>query len=247
MDGYRPSTYGDGFADVYDDWYADVSPPGATATFVATRTDGPVIELGSGTGRLAGPLREAGLPVVGVDASLAMLARSRSRVPSVPVAAADMAEIPVRHGSAGAVLVAFNTFFNLPTTSLQRRCLTEARALLTPGGIVIVETFVPGALPSGPADHVELARLDADGVVLRVSRTDPAERTVSGHHVELRDGEPVRLRPWHLHFTDPAGLDRIAASAGLSLRERYADWAGAPFDVDCDTQVSVFGAAEGPR
>ena len=25
MLGYGPATYGDGFADVYDDWYADVS------------------------------------------------------------------------------------------------------------------------------------------------------------------------------------------------------------------------------
>lgn len=245
MPGYGPATYGDGFADVYDDWYAEVSPPEATARFLAGQTDGPVLELGSGTGRLAGPLRAAGVPVIGLDASTAMLVRSRHRHPAVPVVAADMAELPARAGSFGAVLLAFNTLFNLPTVAGQRRCLTEARRALRPDGLVAVEAFVPGDGAGEAADRVDVVRLEADLVVLRVSRTDPDAGTVAGHHVELRDGAPVRLRPWQLRFAGPAELDQAAGAAGLSLEARFEDWDQAPFTEASDTHVTVYRVAEG--
>ena len=246
MDGYRPTTYGDAFADVYDAWYADVSPPEATAAFLRDRIDGLVVELGSGTGRLASPIRRAGLPVVGIDASTAMLQRSVALDPDVPVVVADMAEPPIRAGAAAAVLVAFNTLFNLPSRALQRAAVQRAASMLRPGGILVVEAFVPGDGAGERSDHVDVVRLDADSVVLRISRTDPEHETVSGHHVELRDGEPVRLRPWHLHFTDPAGIDRLASSAGLGLVERYGGWSGEPFGSSSAIHVSVFSGRE-PR
>lgn len=263
MEGYRPATYGDGFADVYDDWYAEVSPPEATAGFVAERTGGPVLELGSGTGRLAGPLAARGVPVVGLDASVAMLRRSRASHPAVPVVAADMAEPPVRAESFGAVLVAFNTLFNLPSGALQRRALAGAARAVRADGLVVVEAFVPGDAADEAGDRVDVVRLEADLVVLRVSRTEPdpgpehdpegspergPERgTVSGHHVELRDGAPVRLRPWQVCFCSPAELDRSAGAAGLDLVERYADWESTPFDGDSATHVSVYRLADRPR
>lgn len=245
MRGYGPATYGDGFADVYDDWYADVSPPEATARFLAERTAGPVLELGSGTGRLAGPLRAAGVPVVGLDASVAMLARSVERHPDVAVVAADMAELPVRDGTFGAVLVAFNTLFNLPTPALQRRCLTQARRAVRPDGIVVVEAFVPSTGATERTDHVDVVRLDADLVVLRVSRTDPDRGTVHGHHVELRDGQPVRLRPWQVCFATPDALDEMATAAGLEVDARHGGWAGERFDAASDAHVTVYRVQNG--
>lgn len=246
MPGYGPATYGDGFADVYDRWYADVSPPAATARFVADRTSGPVLELGSGTGRLAGPLQAAGVPVVGLDASLPMLARSVAAHPHVAVVAADMGELPVRPGAFGGVLVAFNTLFNLPTPGDQRRCLAQARRAIADDGVVVVEAFVPGDAAAEASDRVDVVRLEADLVVLRVSRTDPARGTVSGHHVELRDGQPVRLRPWQVCFASPEELDVMAARAGLVLEARVTDWDGTPFGPDSDAHVSVYRPANPP-
>lgn len=243
VDGYGPATYGDAFADVYDDWYADVSPPEATASFLARRTEGIVVELGSGTGRLAVPLRSLGVTVVGLDASEAMLRRSVLREPALPVVVADMARQPFRAASASTVLIAFNTLFNLPTADLQVRALADAASVLRPGGLVVVEAFVPSTdrADDRPSDdRVDVVRLEADRVVLRISRTDHGAGTVSGQHVELRDGSPVRLRPWHLRFTDPAGLDRLASAAGLALHERFADWAETPFDDRSGSHVSVY-------
>ena len=47
---------------------------------LAVNAGGPVLELGCGTGRIALPLGRAGVPLVGIDRSDAMLARARQRV-----------------------------------------------------------------------------------------------------------------------------------------------------------------------
>src|SRR5688572_1528720 len=85
MDGYDAGSYGRGFADVYDDWYADVSDVEATVEAVdrlASAVDGSprrVLELGVGTGRLAIPLALRGCAVTGVDASPEMLEQLRRK------------------------------------------------------------------------------------------------------------------------------------------------------------------------
>jgi hypothetical protein len=57
MEGYSDSTYGDAFADVYDDWYPEVTDVAATVARMAELAGhgGSVLELGVGTGRLALP------------------------------------------------------------------------------------------------------------------------------------------------------------------------------------------------
>lgn len=76
MDGYGPATYGDRWAEHYDDLYGRVDE--AVIEFVKARaTDGPVLELAPGTGRIALPLRETGLQVDGVGTAEHMLARLR--------------------------------------------------------------------------------------------------------------------------------------------------------------------------
>ena len=50
--------------------------------------------------------------------------------------------------------------------------------------------------------------------------------------LELRDGEPVRLRPWRLRLTTPGELDRWAGDAGLRRVAVWHDWSGAELGDD---------------
>ena len=252
MEGYGASTYGDRFADVYDDWYEDVSDVGSTVERVAALAGsrgGRVLELGAGSGRLAVPLAGRGLDVWAVDASTAMLDRLRAKPGGDRVHAVvdDMAELgapALQDGGFGVVLCAFNTLFNITDTAGQRRCLTRVRELLALDGRVVVEAFVPP--PGGERDAavgaVEPRHIGLDEVVLTVSRLDPGTRTITGQHVQITEGG-VRLRPWVLHYASPDDLDALAAEAGLRLVERHAGWHGEEFTPDADVHVSVYATA----
>jgi SAM-dependent methyltransferase len=261
VDGYRPSTYGDRFADVYDDWYHDVSDVGATVERVAALAEprgGRVLELGAGSGRLAIPLAAAGLEVWAVDASATMLERLRAKPGGEAVNALvdDMAELAAPELAApgpdggdrgfAVVLCAFNTLFNLTDTAAQARCLRRVADLLAPDGRLLVEAFVPppegeddDASGAGGISAVEPRHIGLDEVVLTVSRLDPAARTVVGQHVQITEAG-IRLRPWVLHYASPDGVDELAAGAGLRLVERHAGWRREPFSSASATHVSCY-------
>ena len=146
MRGYDQRSYGDGFADVYDEWYADVTDVEATVARIIelAGTGGRVLELGVGTGRLAVPMAGAGLRVVGIDSSEAMLAKLRERDPDGDVEAllGDItSDLPP--GPFDVVLVAYNTIFNLLGEHDQPRLFRHVAERLTPGGAFVVEAFVP--------------------------------------------------------------------------------------------------------
>ncbi len=247
MEGYDASTYGDRFADVYDDWYGDVTDVAACAehleALVQEAGGGPLLELGVGSGRLALPLVDRGVAVVGVDSSRAMLEALRTKPggASVTLISGDMAALPFAARPCFAVvLVAFNTLFNLPTEARQQRCLEGVAAALQPEGRFVLEAFVPRD-DLGPGTHTSVTprRIAADEVVLSVSEVDAAAQTISGQHVHLSE-LGIRLRPWHLRYASPTQLDAMAASAGLVLERRTASWDGAPFTEASAVHVSTY-------
>lgn len=244
MEGYGSSSYGDAFADVYDDWYRDL--PGTldcVERLGALHPGEPLLELGAGTGRLAIPLAESGRQVVAVDSSAAMLERLREKGPgpSLTTVCADMARLPMLETTFGVVLIAFNTFFNLADADEQRRCLEGVRRLVRPDGALAVETIVfPDT--DKPVKGVDASVIELDRVVITASRLDPRDRSVVGQHVELTDGG-VRLRPWVLHFLLPDELDAMATDAGFVLDERFEDWTGRPFTEDSTHQVVFYRPA----
>lgn len=246
VDGYEPSTYGESFADVYDDWYTDIGDAEGAIELVrplVARTRTPrVLELGVGTGRLAIPLAEDGVEVVGVDASPRMLqqliAKRGAERSTVLAARADMRRLPFRAGAFGLVLAAFNTLFNLTTERAQRECLDDVARVLRPEGALLVETFVP-ADPATSSQAVEVRSIGVDHVVLTASRSDPTSQTVAGQHVEIREAG-VRLRPWLLRYLTVDQIDALAESCGLQLEQRWAGWRGEPFTAGSDSQVSLY-------
>lgn len=254
MRGYEAWSYGDAFADVYDDWYADVSDVVATTTVLAElalAAGGPVLELGVGSGRLAVPLANRGLTVWGLDASTAMLERLRARpggdqvravVGDMADPAAALSAAPGAPSAFGLVACTFNTLFLLTSENAQQACLRAAAGLLAPGGAVVVEAIVPAEGLTGVERVLEPRTIEVDRVVLTVSHHDPARQQVTGQHIELRE-TGTRLRPWVLRYLYPAQLDALAAAAGLTLESRWASWDRRPFDAASTAHVSVYRRA----
>jgi SAM-dependent methyltransferase len=233
MEGFEPHTYGDAFADVYDRWYGGISDVAATVRLLAGLAgDGPVLELGVGTGRLAIPLAATGLEVIGVDTSASMLARLADHDPggSVGTVLGDMVDdLPDRTFSL--VFVAYNTLFSLTADGAQQACFDAVAARLGDDGRFVVEAFVPED-PPRRGDDVSIRTMSADRVVLSLSRHDPEHSAAAGQFVELTEEGGVRLRPWSIRYATPDELDGMAERSGLVLDDRCEDVTGRPFDPD---------------
>jgi SAM-dependent methyltransferase len=241
MRGYHEASYGDAFADVYDDWYANISDVDATVrTLAGLAGTGPVLELGVGTGRLAIPLAAAGVAVHGLDSSEAMLQQMASKPGGSAVHAhlGDMVGgLPT--GPFSLAFVAYNTFFNLLTDTDQRACFAAVAQQLADGGLFVIEAFVPEAGRTN-ASAVTVRSITADRVVLSVSTSDPAAQRAEGQYVDITEAGGVRLRPWSIRWATPDQLDEMAATAGFTLQHRWEDFGRTPFDTESERHVSVF-------
>src|SRR5215467_5850702 len=74
------------FVAEFYDWVPPYRMRQDAAFFVemARQADGPVLELGCGTGRVLIPTVRAGIPIIGIDGSSRMLARCREKLASEP-------------------------------------------------------------------------------------------------------------------------------------------------------------------
>jgi len=241
--GYDRRSYGDGFADVYDEWYADVTDVAATVACMVRIAGGGarVLELGVGTGRLALPMAEADLQVIGIDSSEAMLAKLAGRDIDGRVESilADMVD-DLPDGPFDAVLIAYNTIFNLIGDGEQQRLFQQVAVRLEPHGAFVVEAFVPDFGPGDGASEVGVRSMAVDHVVLSVSINRPEEQLAEGQFVQFSASGGVQLRPWSIRWSTPAQLDAMAATAGLQLDERMGDMSGAPFTDVSSRHVSIY-------
>ncbi len=234
----RADAYGAAFADVYDYWYHDISDPQETATFVLERCGvGPVLELGVGTGRLAQPLTDGGATVIGIDASAAMLSLCPVEAARYRILA-DMRSLPFRAGGFGAVLIAFNTLFNIASVQGQRMVLAECQRLLANDGVVILEAIDGSLLQHAPSESIGVSVRNHDGVVVSATTIDSAEQTIIGQHLQI-DSDGIAARPWRLRWLTPSQLDELAAQVGLTRIERHLGWGAAASESPL-SHVSVY-------
>jgi Methyltransferase domain len=246
-DAYGPETYGDRIADIYDRWVEDAGIGAGTddaVAFIAELAgDGPALELGIGTGRIALPLVARGVQVHGVDASEQMVAvlRSKPGGAGIPVTMGDFADVPVE-GDFGLIYIPFNTLFALLTQDDQLRCFRSAAAHLSPGGAFMIEVFVPDLSRFDRGQRVQSTIVENDRVLLDVSVHDPATQTVVSTHVLVAESGN-RLYPVRLRYAWPSELDLMAQLAGMRLRERWGGWRREPFTGDSVKHVSVYELA----
>jgi SAM-dependent methyltransferase len=238
---HDPARDGDLLSAVYDEWHAEHPDTEATLKFLARLAgDGPVLELGPGTGRLALPLAERGLEVHGIEASGRMVDRMRAKPGGdrVGITIGDFADVGVE-GRFRLVFAVFNTFTNLFTQEDQVRCLANVARHLTTDGSLVIEALVPGPELVKSGHGINVLQVDTDSVVLGASTYDRVTQQLRMSYLVF-DERRMRLIPLHARFMWPAELDLMARLAGLELKERWGGWRNELFTADSRNQVSVY-------
>jgi SAM-dependent methyltransferase len=234
--------FGERVAARYDDASWSMFDPeviGPTVDLLAELAgDGAALEFAIGTGRIALPLAERGVRVVGIDSSEAMLARLRDKpgAASIEAQAGDMATTHV-DGEFSLVYLVFNTIFNLTSQDGQVACFRNAAAHLQPGGRFVIEARVP-ELQRLPLGQTVLPwRADPEGMSYYVY--DVVTQRLSGQHYHFTEGQ-VEASPTEMRYAWPAELDLMARLAGMRLQDRWGGWKREPFTALSPAHVSVY-------
>jgi SAM-dependent methyltransferase len=215
---------------------------GRTVDFLAKLAGGgKALEFAIGTGRIALPLSERGVPVSGIELSSDMAAELKKKPGSeaIDVSVGDMTSTKVE-GTFRLVYLVYNTIGNLLTQDEQVECFCNAAAHLEPGGSFVVEVLVPPLrrLPPGESSMVFTLTPERVGY----DEIDVARQRGVSHHVWFREDGPQRFAtPWRLVW--PAELDLMARIAGMRLSERWEDWDRRPFTGESVQHVSVWEKA----
>lgn len=138
----------DEIASFYDPWSRSVTEDVGFYVDEAIASGGPVVELAVGTGRIAVPVASAGIDVIGVDSSPAMLEVARNAAELAGVAhrvdlrLGDLRQPPVRE-RVPLVICPFRSLLHMETEDEKLRALRAARELLEGDGRFVFDVFSP--------------------------------------------------------------------------------------------------------
>jgi len=217
----------DGIAPIYDPWSRSVVEDVDFYVEEALVSGGPVVELAVGTGRIAVPIAKAGVRVIGVDESPAMLEGARAYAerenvsPLVDLRLGDLRDPPVDERVPLAT-VPFRSLLHMPDEHQKLRALTAAASVLEPGGRFVFDVFAPSPEDIEETDGRWLER--EPGIFERADWDLEARRLV----LSVRGGE--QSARFALHWLSAPEWNALIEDAGLVAEAIFGWFDRRPYD-----------------
>lgn len=202
--------------------------------------DGPVLEVGAGTGRIVESLAQAGIEIWGVEPSAAMLAKAKERLEATPlVRLVHSSVLDIDLGKQfSAVIMSLNTLWHLPDLASQLGAVEVAARHLLPGGLFIVDVSNPLTLADRggcgevrqrfrvATDEGWLTGFSAawDDEVQQVLRIQLTYDQTTGAGLSRHAYAQLVLR-----YTYRFELELLLRSAGLDVRHEYGSYDLEPY------------------
>jgi SAM-dependent methyltransferase len=213
--------------------------------------EGPILELGCGTGRLSLPLARDGHRVVGIDLSAAMLRRAAAKAAQRPrsrarltLVRADMRRLPFR-GRFPLVVSPFNAFQHLYTRADVLACLSEVHAHLEPNGRLAFDVLHPDLRWLNRDPRKRWARTTfahpETGERLEYTTNHTYDPVLQIAHIRIyyRSLETDRTRVVHLAHRQffPEEIPLLLGVAGFRVESRWGGFSGETFHATSESQV----------
>ena len=215
--------------------------------------EGPVLEIGCGTGRIVERLVQAGLETYGIDQSEAMLAVARNRLAGLERAhvylmSVEHLDLPYTFQSA---IWPLNVLWHLADLETQLRSLRLVRRHMAEGGMLVVDVSNPLTMTDRQsASEVRLRFQSLHGTdrVYGFSSAEDAEaeqmlRLAMWYDVIGEDGAIRRIgTDFSLRYTYRFELELALTAAGFQVVQTYGSYDLEPYASD-STNVLMVGIA----
>jgi len=221
-------------------------------TELAKKSDGPVLELACGTGRVLIPTARAGIDIVGIDLSERMLERCRANLAKEPkevsvrvdLHRADMCDFDLGR-KFKLVTMPFRPFMHIISIDDQFRCLECVRRHLADDGTFAFDIFFPNMkflvdLADGRESGDEPERVMPDGRRFlrrfRFEKVDPISQVNICEiifYVTHPDGKKERLvHRFPMRYTWRYEAEHLLKATGLVIMQVYGDFDWHPLSED---------------
>ncbi|MFC4077729.1 class I SAM-dependent methyltransferase [Salinithrix halophila] len=216
---------------------------------LAMESGGPVLELGTGTGRVSLAIARHGIRVTGVDVEPAMLARAQQKAEGMGLSnrcrwvESDMTRLNLEDRFP-LVIIPYRSFLHLLTVRDQVAALTQVRQHLSEDGLFVFNIFIPDIGQMVEEEDRLISRgsfpLPGSGELVEVNdftRFDHFhQRGDIIRYYERFDGEGrsrERLRTtFSLRYIYPAELSHLLKIAGFEVTARWGGFRREPFGPD---------------
>jgi SAM-dependent methyltransferase len=246
----------DTIARYYDPENDDVTDDLALYSELAAETDGLILDVGCGTGRVMFHLAGEGHTVHGIDKSPEMLARAKRRLQGradlrerCTVMEGDLLtdDLPAEYSL---IILPYNTFMHFIGEGEQVAALRRLAAVLEEDGQIVIDMPNAGehfAANEDGAIHLERSFVEPETghyvmqqSVARLDRTAQMQYiTWIYDEIDATGTLKRTVAPQALRYVFPGEMLLMLELAGLTLVERYGDYDGIPFEGECPRMLVV--------
>ncbi len=219
---------------------------------LARQTDGPVLDVACGTGRILLPCMQAGVDIEGLDLFESMLDTLRASAAELNLSPRlhqfDMGDFSLQRRFS-LVMIPFNAFIHNMNQQAQISCLECCLQHLVPGGQLVFDTFFPSLEIIGSPQNTRVLEGEIShpetGLPMRMYDTRSFDRVAQTQHslneIELlaADGsvETIHRSEVTSRYIYKHEMKLLLQVAGFARWEIYGDFDRRPLTDENDAMI----------
>ena len=211
----------------------------------AKQTNGPILELACGTGRIAKHLIESGFNYTGLDLSSVFIDYCRSNFPNGKFTTGDMCDFNLGQ-KFDLIFIPFNSFLHLYKEDEMTQCLKSIQNHLSDNGKFLLDIFVPNPefLYRDPdKKYEEMTIIHPNGGECTVWQKNQYKEETEINHIHwfFNRGniEPMDEYDFDMRMIYPDTMDRVLSDSDFTIEEKWGDYDGEPFNETSLLQLYI--------
>ena len=211
----------------------------------AKQTNGPILELACGTGRIAKHLIESGFNYTGLDLSAVFIDHCRSNFPNGKFTTGDMCDFNLGQ-KFDLIFIPFNSFLHLYKEDEMTQCLKSIQNHLSDNGKFLLDIFVPDPefLYRDPdKKYEEMTIIHPNGGECTVWQKNQYKEETEINHIHWffnrGNSEPMDEYDFDMRMIYPDTMDRVLSDSDFTIEEKWGDYDGEPFNETSLLQLYI--------
>ena len=214
-------------------------------TNCALEHGGPILEMASGTGRLAVPLIKKGFNYTGVELSEQFVEFTKKKLTLInsdhSIVQGDMKSIDLKK-EYQFIFIGFNSICHLLTNHDLSAFFNCVYAHLMDGGLFLIDTFVPNPIflyrPKRKTYVMEFDLPNGERcIVNEINKYDPDTQINQIKWFFEYESSTADQFLFDMHMIYPDTMDRLLSESGFKILNKFGDYNKSPFNSESHLQI----------